>query len=40
MGFFHFGGRKGSFFGDLHAQGEDAVSFYTDKTINIERYFT
>lgn len=40
MGFFHFGGRKGSFFGDLHAQGEDAVSFYTDKTIEIERYFT
>ncbi len=39
MGFFHFGGRKGSFFGDLHAQGEDAVSFYTDKTIEIERYF-
>jgi len=39
MGFFHFGGRKGSFFGDLHAQGEDAVSFYTDKTISIERYF-
>lgn len=40
MGFFHFGGRKGSFFGDLHAQGEDAVSFYTDKTIEIERYFS
>lgn len=39
MGFFHFGGRKGSFFGDLHAQGEDAVCFYTDKTIEIERYF-
>jgi malonate-semialdehyde dehydrogenase (acetylating)/methylmalonate-semialdehyde dehydrogenase len=29
MGFFHFGGRKGSFFGDLHAWGEDAMSFYT-----------
>lgn len=39
MGFFHFGGRKGSFFGDLHAQGEDAVNFYTEKTIEIERYF-
>lgn len=39
MGFFHFGGQKGSFFGDLHAQGEDAVSFYTDKKIEIERYF-
>jgi len=40
MGFFHFGGRKGSFFGDLHAQGEDTVSFYTDKTIQIERWYT
>ena len=40
MGFFHFGGRKGSFFGDLHAQGEDAVSFYTDKTIEIERWYS
>jgi len=39
MGFFHFGGRKGSFFGDTHAQGEDAVHFYTEKTIEIERYF-
>ena len=39
MGFFHFGGRKASFFGDLHAQGEDAVNFYTDKTITIERYY-
>ena len=38
MGFFHFGGRKGSFFGDLHAQGTDAVQFYTDKTILIERW--
>lgn len=38
MGFFHFGGRKASFFGDLHAQGEDAVDFYTDKTIQIERW--
>ena len=40
MGFFHFGGRKGSFFGDLHAQGEDAVSFYTDKTIEIARWYS
>jgi len=39
MAFFHFGGRKDSFFGDLHAQGEDAVSFYTDKTITIERWY-
>lgn len=40
MGFFHFGGRKASFFGDLHAQGEDAVNFYTDKTIEIERWYS
>ncbi len=38
MAFFHFGGRKDSFFGDLHAQGEDMVHFYTDKTIYIERW--
>jgi malonate-semialdehyde dehydrogenase (acetylating)/methylmalonate-semialdehyde dehydrogenase len=38
MGFFHFGGRKDSFFGDLHAQGEDMIHFYTDKTIYIERW--
>jgi malonate-semialdehyde dehydrogenase (acetylating)/methylmalonate-semialdehyde dehydrogenase len=40
MGFFHFGGRKESFFGDLHAQGEDAVAFYTEKTISIERWYS
>lgn len=40
MGFFHFGGRKGSFFGDTHAQGEDAIHFYMEKTIEIERYFS
>ncbi|MCO8265402.1 CoA-acylating methylmalonate-semialdehyde dehydrogenase [Haloferax sp. AB510] len=40
LGFFHFGGRKGSFFGDLHAQGEDAVNFYTDKTIEIQRWYS
>lgn len=38
MAFFHFGGRKDSFFGDLHAQGEDAIRFYTDETIYIERW--
>ena len=40
MGFFHFGGRKESFFGDLHAQGEDAVSFYTEKTVQIQRWYS
>jgi malonate-semialdehyde dehydrogenase (acetylating)/methylmalonate-semialdehyde dehydrogenase len=38
MAFFHFGGRKDSFFGDLHAQGEDAIRFYTDETVYIERW--
>lgn len=38
MAFFHFGGRKGSFFGDLHAQAEDMIQFYTDKTVYIERW--
>ncbi len=38
MAFFHFGGEKDSFFGDLHAQGEDMIQFYTDKSIYIERW--
>jgi len=38
MAFFHFGGRKESFFGDLHAQGEDMIHFYTDETVYIERW--
>jgi malonate-semialdehyde dehydrogenase (acetylating)/methylmalonate-semialdehyde dehydrogenase len=38
MAFFHFGGRKDSFFGDLHAQGEDMIHFYSDKTVYIERW--
>lgn len=38
MAFFHFGGEKDSFFGDLHAQGEDMINFYTDKTVYIERW--
>lgn len=38
MAFFHFGGWKDSFFGDLHAQGEDMIHFYTDKTVYIERW--
>jgi malonate-semialdehyde dehydrogenase (acetylating)/methylmalonate-semialdehyde dehydrogenase len=38
MAFFHFGGWKDSFFGDLHAQGEDAIDFFTDKAVYIERW--
>ena len=38
MAFFPFSGWKGSFFGDLHAQGHDAVDFYTDKKVVVERW--
>ena len=38
MAFFPFSGWKDSFFGDLHAQGRDAIDFYTDKKIVIERW--
>jgi malonate-semialdehyde dehydrogenase (acetylating) / methylmalonate-semialdehyde dehydrogenase len=38
MAFFPFGGTKGSFFGDLKAQGEDAVEFYTDKKVVVSRW--
>jgi S1-C subfamily serine protease len=31
-------GWKSSFFGDLHAQGRDAVEFYTEKKVVIERW--
>jgi len=35
---FPFSGWKGSFFGDLHGQGRDAIEFYTDKKVVIERW--
>ncbi|MBE2195290.1 MAG: CoA-acylating methylmalonate-semialdehyde dehydrogenase [Anaerolinea sp.] len=35
---FPFGGQKESFFGDLHGQGQDAIEFYTDRKILIERW--
>ena len=38
MAFFPFAGWKGSFFGDLHATGEDAVRFYTETRVVIERW--
>jgi malonate-semialdehyde dehydrogenase (acetylating)/methylmalonate-semialdehyde dehydrogenase len=38
MAFFPFTGWRGSFFGDLHAQGRDAVDFYTDKKVVVERW--
>jgi malonate-semialdehyde dehydrogenase (acetylating)/methylmalonate-semialdehyde dehydrogenase len=38
MAFFAFSGWKDSFFGDLHAQGRDAIDFYTDKKVVVERW--
>jgi malonate-semialdehyde dehydrogenase (acetylating)/methylmalonate-semialdehyde dehydrogenase len=38
MAFFPFSGWKESFFGDMHAQGRDAVEFYTQKKIVVERW--
>jgi malonate-semialdehyde dehydrogenase (acetylating)/methylmalonate-semialdehyde dehydrogenase len=38
MAFFPFSGWKESFFGDLHAQGADAIDFYTHKKIVVERW--
>ncbi len=39
MAFFPFSGWKDSFFGDLHGQGKDAVEFFTQKKVVIERWF-
>jgi malonate-semialdehyde dehydrogenase (acetylating)/methylmalonate-semialdehyde dehydrogenase len=38
MAFFPFGGSRGSFYGDLKAQGSDAIAFYTDRRVVIERW--
>ena len=38
MAYFPFSGWKDSFFGTLHGQGRDAVEFYTDKKVVIERW--
>ena len=38
MAFFPFGGTRDSFFGDLKAQGRDAVRFYTDQRVVISRW--
>lgn len=35
---FPFGGQKESFYGDLHGQGSDAIEFYTERKIVIERW--
>lgn len=40
MAFFPFSGWRESFFGDLHGQGMDAVEFFTQKKVVIERWAT
>lgn len=38
MAYFPFSGWKESFFGDLHGQGMDAVEFFTQKKVVVERW--
>lgn len=38
MAFFPFSGWKESFFGDMHGQGSDAVEFFTQKKVVVERW--
>ena len=38
MAFYPFSGWKDSFFGDLHGQGMDAVEFFTQKKVVVERW--
>jgi malonate-semialdehyde dehydrogenase (acetylating) / methylmalonate-semialdehyde dehydrogenase len=38
MAFFPFGGSRGSFYGDLKAQGSDAIAFYTDRRVVVSRW--
>ncbi len=37
--YFPFAGWKGSFYGDLHATGRDAIEFYTHRKVVISRWF-
>ncbi len=39
MAFFHFGGMKDSFFGDLHAQAEDSIRFFTEDKVVVSRWY-
>lgn len=38
MAFFPFSGWKDSFFGDLHGQGRDAIEFFTQTKVVVERW--
>jgi malonate-semialdehyde dehydrogenase (acetylating)/methylmalonate-semialdehyde dehydrogenase len=39
MAFFPFGGMKDSFFGTLHGQGTEAIRFFTESKVVIQRWF-
>jgi malonate-semialdehyde dehydrogenase (acetylating)/methylmalonate-semialdehyde dehydrogenase len=39
MAFFPFGGMKQSFFGTLHGQGQEAIRFFTESKVVIQRWF-
>jgi malonate-semialdehyde dehydrogenase (acetylating) / methylmalonate-semialdehyde dehydrogenase len=38
MAYFPFSGWRDSFLGVLHGQGRDAVEFYTEKKVVVERW--
>jgi malonate-semialdehyde dehydrogenase (acetylating) / methylmalonate-semialdehyde dehydrogenase len=38
MSFFPFSGARESFFGDLHGQGKDAIRFFTNEKVVVERW--
>ena len=38
MAFFPFSGARESFFGDLHGQGRDAIEFFTQEKVVVERW--
>jgi len=38
MAYFPFSGWKDSFFGILHGQGRDAIEFYTESKVVVERW--
>ena len=39
VAFFPFSGMKDSFFGVLHTQGQEAVRFFTESKVIIQRWF-
>jgi malonate-semialdehyde dehydrogenase (acetylating)/methylmalonate-semialdehyde dehydrogenase len=39
MAFFPFSGMKDSFFGTLHGQGQEAIRFFTESKVTIQRWF-